>query len=223
MDLVKSGLSAAVQKQIEELVLQGKLQGGDKLNEVELADLFGTSRGPIREACKGLVQAGLLTSIPNRGVYVRRMELREALEVYDIRAFLDQLIGQSAANHATPTLVAELQTIHLRLGQAVKSGDFERYYPENLAFHEKLLEMAGSRRLTTMYLSLVKELHLFRRKGLIQEGSMDVSHAEHDLIVQAIEAGDPVKAGLAMRNHVMTAKQRLITAIELQSSQEMAS
>lgn len=223
MDFEHSGLSAAVQTQIEALVLQGKLQGGDKLNEVELAEMFGTSRGPIREACRGLIQAGLLTAIPNRGVYVRKMDLREALEVYDIRAFLDQLIGQLAASHATPMLVSELKSIHQRLGEAVKRGDFEQYYPQNLAFHEKLLQMAGSRRLTTMYLALVKELHLFRRKGLIQEGSMDISHAEHDLIVKAIEVGDPVKAGLAMRNHVMTAKQRLIAAIEMQSSQEKAS
>ena len=52
--LLATGLSTAVQNKIEDLVLQGKLQGGDKLNEVELAELFGTSRGPIREACKGL-------------------------------------------------------------------------------------------------------------------------------------------------------------------------
>ena len=53
-DFLTTGLPTAVQKKIEELVLQGKLQGGDKLNEVELAEMFGTSRGPIREACKGL-------------------------------------------------------------------------------------------------------------------------------------------------------------------------
>lgn len=74
-DFLTTGLSTAVQKKIEDLVLQGKLQGGDKLNEVELAEMFGTSRGPIREACKGLVQAGLLTAVPNRGVFVRKMDV----------------------------------------------------------------------------------------------------------------------------------------------------
>ena len=223
-DLLATGLSTAVQKKIEDLVLQGKLQGGDKLNEVELAELFGTSRGPIREACKGLVQAGLLTAVPNRGVFVRKMDVREALEVYDIRAFLDQLIGQLAATHGSDEQIQELWDIHARLDKAVRADDFEAYYPENLAFHEKLLEMTGSQRLTTMYLSLVKELHLFRRKGLIQQGSMDVSNAEHALILEAIAHRDPVKAGLAMRNHVMTAKQRLMTAIEVQSvSEQIAS
>ena len=71
-----------------------------------------------------------------------------------------------------------------------------------------------------MYLSLVKELHLFRRKGLIQQGSMDVSNAEHALILESVVHRDPVKAGLAMRNHVLAAKQRLVTAIELQSVDE---
>ena len=62
--------------------------------------MFGTSRGPIREACKGLVQAGLLTAVPN-SVICLQMDVRQALEVYDIRAFLDQLIGQLAATHGT--------------------------------------------------------------------------------------------------------------------------
>ncbi|MDB4021881.1 FCD domain-containing protein [Litorivicinus sp.] len=218
-ELLQRSLSGTVQNQIEELLLQGKLQGGDKLNEVELAELFGTSRGPIREACKGLVQAGLLTAIPNRGVFVRKMDLREVLEVYDIRAFLDQLIGQLAAMQGSERQVEELVQIHTRLSAAVQLDDFEQYYPENLAFHQKLLEMTGSQRLTAMYSSLVKELHLFRRKGLIQRGSMDVSNAEHELILQAITAKDPIRTGLAMKNHVMTAKQRLIMAIEQQTSE----
>jgi DNA-binding GntR family transcriptional regulator len=148
------------------------------------------------------------------------MDVRQALEVYDIRAFLDQLIGHLAATHGTERQIQELWDIHARLDKAVRADDFEAYYPENLAFHEKLLTMTGSERLTQMYLSLVKELHLFRRKGLIQQGSMDVSNAEHALILEAIAHRDPVKAGLAMRNHVMTAKQRLMTAIELQSVNE---
>jgi DNA-binding GntR family transcriptional regulator len=150
-ELLQRSLSGTVQNQIEELLLQGKLQGGDKLNEVELAELFGTSRGPIREACKGLVQAGLLTAIPNRGVFVRKMDLREVLEVYDIRAFLDQLIGQLAAMQGSERQVEELVQIHTRLSAAVQLDDFEQYYPENLAFHQKLLEMTGSQRLTALW------------------------------------------------------------------------
>ena len=220
LEAMNKGLSITVQKMIEDLVLQGKLQGGDKLNEVELADMFGTSRGPVREACKGLVQAGLLVAVPNRGVFVRKINVREALEVYDIRAFLDQLIGQLAGSNSSDQQIEELSEIHVQMDKAVRTDDFKTYYPANLRFHEKLLEMTGNNRLTKLYLSLVNELHLFRRKGLIQQGSMSVSNAEHALILNFIRARDPVKAGLAMRNHVMTAKQRLITAIELQSVNE---
>ena len=78
-DFLTTGLSTAVQKKIEELVLQGKLQGGDKLKLAELAEMFGTSRGPPVKLAAGLVQAGLLTAVPNRGVFVRKMDLREAL------------------------------------------------------------------------------------------------------------------------------------------------
>ena len=213
-------LSSRVQAAIEEMIMSGELRGGDRVNEIALSEKFGTSRGPLREACRALAQEGLLVAIPNRGVFVRELGLREALEVYDIRSALDELMGRLIAERASDAQVEELTALVDRMDQAALERDLETYYPTNLEFHNKLLSYAHNARLERLYRSLIKELHLFRRKGLLQSGSMRISNEEHRQIVRAIAARDPIAAGVSMKSHVMAAKQRLLAAVEAERSQE---
>jgi DNA-binding GntR family transcriptional regulator len=214
-------LTARAQAGIENLIMTGELRGGDRVNEIALSERFGTSRGPIREACRALAQEGLLVAVPNRGVFVRELDLREALEVYDIRSALDELMGRSITERISDAQVAELWTLIDVMDEAAADRDLERYYPANLAFHNRLLALAGNRRLERLYRSLVKELHLFRRKGLLQQGSMAISNAEHRQIVSAIGDRDPIAAGVSMKSHVLAAKQRLLAAVETERSEQL--
>ncbi len=214
-------LTARAQAEIERMIMNGELRGGDRVNEIALSERFGTSRGPIREACRALAQEGLLVAVPNRGAFVRELDLREALEVYDIRSALDELMGRTIAERITDAQVKELWTLIDGMDAAAANRDLERYYPANLDFHNRLLALAGNRRLERLYRSLVKELHLFRRKGLLQRGSMAISNAEHRQIVSAIAERDPIAAGVSMKSHVLAAKQRLLAAVEAERSQQM--
>lgn len=211
-------LVARVQAELERMIMAGELNGGDRINENLLADRFGVSRGPIREACRALIQEGLLTAIPNRGTFVREIDLKEALEVYDIRAGLDDLAGRTLAERITDEQLAILEGLVARMDSAAAKDDLDRYYPVNLEFHDRLLQFAGNRRLIRLYGTLVKELHLFRRKGLLEAGSMRVSNEEHRRVLGALAMRDPVRAGSFMRGHVLAAKQRLIAAIEAQAA-----
>jgi DNA-binding GntR family transcriptional regulator len=215
-------LTARAQAGIENLIMTGELRGGDRVNEIVLSERFGTSRGPIREACRALTQEGLLVAVPNRGVFVRELDLREALEVYDIRSALDELMGRSIAERISDAQIAELWTLIDGMDEAAADRDMERYYPANLAFHNRLLALASNRRLERLYRSLVKELHLFRRKGLLQQGSMAISNAEHRQIVSAIADRDPIAAGVSMKCHVLAAKQRLLAAVEAERSEQLS-
>ncbi len=214
-------LSGRVQAAIEEMIMSGELRGGDRVNEIALSEKFGTSRGPLREACRALAQEGLLVAIPNRGVFVRELGLREALEVYDIRSALDELMGRLIAERASDAQIAELMALVDRMDKAAQERDLETYYPTNLEFHNRLLAYANNERLERLYRSLIKELHLFRRKGLLQQGSMRISNEEHRQIVQAIAARDPIAAGVNMKSHVMAAKQRLLAAFEAERGVEV--
>lgn len=211
-------LTARVQAGIERMIMSGELRGGDRVNEIALSERFGTSRGPIREACRALAQEGLLVAVPNRGVFVRELDLREAIEVYDVRSALDELMGRLIAERVTDTQVDDLWRLIDEMDAAALDKDLDRYYPANLAFHNRLLSLASNRRLERLYRSLVKELHLFRRKGLLQRGSMRISNEEHRQIVQAIADRDPIAAGVSMKSHVLAAKQRLLAAVEAERS-----
>lgn len=220
---MKNGVSltARVQAAIESMIMSGELRGGERVNEVALSEKFGTSRGPLREACRALEQEGLLVAIPNRGVFVRELDLREALEVYDIRSALDELLGRLVAERVTDAQVEDLSRLIGEMDQAAASKDLERYYPVNVEFHNRLLALANNRRLERLYRSLVKELHLFRRMGLLHSGSMRISNEEHRGIVQAIAERDPIAAGVSMKSHVLSAKQRLLAAVEAERAQQI--
>ncbi len=214
-------LTTRVQAAIENMIMNGELRGGDRVNEIALSEKFGTSRGPLREACRALAQEGLLVAIPNRGVFVRELDLREALEVYDIRSALDELMGRLIADQATDAQIASLFDLVDKMDRAAAERDLESYYPANLEFHNALLAYANNRRLERLYKSLIKELHLFRRKGLLQSGSMRISNEEHRQIVEAIASRDPIAAGVSMKSHVLAAKHRLLAAMEASRAQEI--
>lgn len=218
----RKSLTLRVQTAIEEMIMNGELRGGDRVNEIALSEKFGTSRGPLREACRALIQEGLLLAIPNRGVFVREPDLSEALEVYDIRSALDELMGRLITAQATDAQITFLFELVDRMDRAAAAGDLETYYPTNLEFHNTLLAYANNRRLERLYKGLIKELHLFRRRGLLQSGSMRISNEEHRQIVEAIASRDPVLAGVSMKSHVLAAKYRLLAATEAERAHEIA-
>src|SRR5512135_2250110 len=100
--LQSASLSSAAQQEIERMILAGELLPGTKLTEAWLSERLGVSRGPIREAFRMLEEAGLVRQEKNRGVFVRDIPLEEALEIYDLRAAMDELVGRRLAETATP-------------------------------------------------------------------------------------------------------------------------
>ena len=213
-------LVARVRTELERMIMSGELNGGDRINENLLAEQFGVSRGPIREACRALSPEGLLTAIPNRGTFVREIVLSEALELYDIRSALDDLMGRTLAERISDQQLGELEALVCQMDAAAAATDMDRYYPANLAFHDCLLRYVGNGRLERLYGSLIKELHLFRRRGLLEEGSMRISNEEHRRVLVFLTKRDTIRAGLAMRAHVMAAKHRLIAAVEAQRAHD---
>lgn len=207
--LQSNSLTNLVQAEIERMILDGELQSGAKLTESTLADQLGVSRGPVREAFRMLEESGLVTTIKNRGVFVRDVPLQEALEIFEVRAVMDLYVGRKLAETITPAQVKELRQLVDAMDQAVKADDARDYHRFNLRFHDRLLELSDNAKLTTTYRKLVNELSLFRRQNLTPE-SMAVYAREHKQIVKAIAAGDPEAAGQAMFQHVMNSRERTL-------------
>ena len=113
-----SSLTTLVQRELTKQIIAGDLAAGAKLNEVDVALRLGVSRGPVREAFRALEESGLVRFEKNRGVYVRKVSLEEADEIFELRALLDEFAGRRAAKNATPGDIAGLQQLVDRMGSA---------------------------------------------------------------------------------------------------------
>ena len=208
--LQTSSLTSLVQAELERMILSGELAPGAKLTEVALAARLGVSRGPLREAFRMLEEAGLVRTEKNRGVFVRDIPLGEAIEIFDLRAAMDELVGRRLAETITPAALREVRALVDSMEQAVRAKDAHHYHLLNLKFHDRLVELAGNSKLSAIYRKLIKELSLFRRLNLADGWLMPISASEHRQIVKAIASGDPDAAGKAMFEHVMESKERTI-------------
>jgi phosphonate utilization transcriptional regulator len=203
-----ASLSSAAQQEIERMILDGEIGPGSKLTEAWLSERLGVSRGPIREAFRMLEESGLVRQEKNRGVFVRDIPLEEALEIYDLRAAMDELVGRRLAETITSEQLRTARAIVERMDVAARAGDSDAYHLLNLEFHDALVGFTGNRKLAGVYRRLVKELALFRRRNLRDQQLLPHSAAEHRGILKAIASGDPEQAGRTMFDHVMESRER---------------
>ena len=207
-------LTSTVHAEIERLILAGELAPGAKLTEALLAERLGVSRGPIREAFRILEEAGLVRQEKNRGVFVRSIPMDEAVEIYDLRAMIEESAGRQLAERITPEQAKALRTMVEQMERLVRDGHdtsaSDQYHLLNLGFHEALVDFVGNRKLSTLYRRLVKELSLLRRVNLADGRQIPVSVSEHRAILKAITAGDAEAAGRALRAHVLESKVRTL-------------
>lgn len=211
IELVRQqSLTSLVQREIERRIVAGELTPGAKLNEAELAAAMGISRGPVREAFRGLEQAGLVHTEKNRGVFVRQVSLEEANEIYEVRAALEAQIGRLAAKRVTPALLERLRDIVKRMHAVGRTRDPDAYFPLNLEFHETLADASGNRALATNYRRVVNELNLYRRQAIMRNVDIiPLSTKEHAAIVDAVAKGDAELAERLLYAHVLDSRARL--------------
>ena len=212
LELLRSkSLPMLVQDEIVRMLNAGEIESGTKLNEAALAGRLGVSRGPVREAFRALEEAGLVKLEKNRGVFVRDISAGEAHELYDVRAGFDELAGRLLAPVISDSQLAELNAMVDAMGRLETAG-IDAYFPQNIRFHDRIVEMTGNRKLITLYRRLINEMHLLRRHGLVHGGGLAVSNGEHRAIVNALAGRDPDTAARTMREHVVGGRARMVAA-----------
>lgn len=209
--LRSSSLPNALQDEIERRILFGEYRAGERINENALAQELGISRGPIREACRGLVESRLLAVIVNRGFFVREITAKEAADVYDVRASLMRLAGETLAGRITDGQIAILGSLVERMDAAERGGDHDAYYVLNVEFHDRIVDYTENDRLRAMCEGLAKELALYRHRSLIDGGGVHVSNREHRRILAALAARDPARAGAELERHMLAGKERFLS------------
>jgi DNA-binding GntR family transcriptional regulator len=214
MELPKpESLTRMVREQIEGMILRGEIAAGERLSENALATKLNVSRGPVREATRLLAEAGLVTVIHNRGVFVRQIKLEEVLHVYDVRAGLAHVAGRLAALRATKADVAALRALWDEMERAIAAENSDAYYEVNQAFHTRIVEISKNQRLIDFHATTERELSLFMRRGVAGASRPRMSNHEHRQIIEAIAAGDETAAAREFELHVMKGKQRMLDSL----------
>jgi DNA-binding GntR family transcriptional regulator len=212
--LRSNSLTKVVQHEIERMILSGELPAGSRLNENAVAAKLSVSRGPVREACRALAELGFVYQIPNRGVFVKRLDKAEAMEVYDLRAGLTAFAGSLLAPVVTDPQLDELDRLLVEMEQAAQAEDFAAFYALNLEFHDRIVQFTGNGRLLKSYRGLVKEFHLFRSHGLVQRAALMTSNIEHRAILDALRQRDARASYETSFEHVAKGKDRMLLALD---------
>ena len=190
------------------MILAGSLAAGERLNEAALATSLGVSRGPVREAVRGLERSGLVVAVRNQGSYVRQVSAEEALEIYDIRAALTGLACAQLAEIGTAAQLAALRAMVKRMEVAWRADEAASYYAGNLDFHAALLEFGGGPRARRLYAELGNELHLYRRRALVQQSGQPLAQG----LIRRFSGGHPMHMAGAQRRdgrlHLLQARQQ---------------
>ncbi|SFE87089.1 DNA-binding transcriptional regulator, GntR family [Sulfitobacter brevis] len=195
-------LKFSVHDALEDRILTGQLLPGARVDEVTLAEEFGVSRTPIRQAIFQLAATGLLEHFPRRGAFVADVGPQLLSEMFQVMAELEGLCASNAARRASASDIEALEISHSLCAEAAQTGDSDRYYYENEAFHDLIRTISGNTFLQKEIDRLQKRLKAYRRLQLRARDRMKTSLVEHATIVETIKSGDEAAANAAMRAHI---------------------
>lgn len=191
-----------IAEDLEERIFDGTYIDGDRLDEVRLAEQYGVSRTPLREALQRLARSGLVELIPRRGAFVRQPGPVELIEMFEVMAEFEAVCGRFAAKRISDEALADLRVANEKCQAAVDANEPDSYYTENEQFHKIIYRESGNRFLETETGMLHRRLQPFRRQQLRLRGRMAQSMSEHKAILEALEQGNSEAAANALRGHV---------------------
>ena len=199
VSLTPRALYVEVAELLRERIFSRELAPGSWIDELKLAEEYGISRTPLREALKVLATEGLVTMKVRRGAYVTEVSERDLTDVYHLLALLESDAAGVVATQASESQLHELQDLHRELEKAV--GNRERFFEINEAFHMRLLEIANNRWRDQMVTDLRKVMKLNRHNSLLKSGRIEESLTEHRAIMAALSARDGAATAQRMREH----------------------
>ena len=194
-------LSDRIRNALTDEIAAGVLAAGTALDEQQLADRFGASRTPVREALRQLAVSGLIEMRPRRGAVVTRVTAEGIMDMYEAMAEIEAMCVRLATYRMTPLERSHLLTLHRASKAMAEAGDYDAYDAFNREFHESIYRATHNGFLAEQANAVRARLAAFRRTQLRQGDRIVRSHDEHDGIMDAISRGDGEEAARRMRAH----------------------
>lgn len=199
VSLAPRALYEEVAELLRQRIFKRELEPGSWIDELKLAEEYGISRTPLREALKVLAAEGLVTMKVRRGAYVTEVSEKDLADVYHLLSLLESDAAGVVAERATEEQRSELATMHAELEASL--NDRDRFFSVNERFHLRLLEMADNRWRLQMVSDLRKVMKLNRHSSLFKSGRIEESLTEHRAVMQALLARDATQTRVRMQEH----------------------
>jgi DNA-binding GntR family transcriptional regulator len=210
-----SALWESVADRIRAAILSGELEPGSKLIETDLAERFGTSRGPIREAIRELAREGLVTELPRRGTLVSTLTAHDLSEVYAVRQALEVAASRTVIAGAGDEELRGLGTHLLALESPPPGAGYLDQAVHDLAFHRSLVALARNERMAVMYEQMLTQTMLLLRTAALENPALrtDLRRAAHRDILRALLDREEAAARTALEAHYRYAEERLFPGV----------
>jgi DNA-binding GntR family transcriptional regulator len=204
---------------IRDAILKGSLKPGERVSEPELAERFGISRTPIREAFRQLESEGYLVVIPRRGAVVASLSERDVEEFYSIKSILEGYAARMAAERMAPREIERLEAINEKLAQIADAGDIKSFFRVHNEFHELFIKASGNDKLGELINQLVLKFNRLRLASLAQPGRMAISVQEHRKIIEAFRKHDGELADNLVRRTATIGAEVLLQSLAQEQGQ----
>lgn len=174
-----------------------------RLDERALAQEFGISRTPVREALAQLEREGFVRSVPRRGIYITRKNKREVIEMITAWAALESMAARLITQSAASDDIAMLRQMFVSFGAAVEHAKIDEYSEVNIDFHQAIIRMSGNQVLIDLAENLFTHMRMIRRKTIVEKDRIARSIRDHMQIIAALEARDATHAEQLVRDHAL--------------------
>jgi len=209
LSLSHPALYEQVAERLRNRIFSQELAPGTWIDEKALADDYGISRTPMREALKVLASEGLVQLKPRRGCYVTELTEQDLNDIFPVVALLEGRAAYEAALKASDVDLARLDAIHRRMKQLAGQADLNAFFKANLDFHLALQRIANNRWLMTAIDDLNKIMRLIRRDSMRLETRAPDSIAEHEAVLEAIRKRNPNDASRRMHDHMLNSRMSI--------------
>lgn len=200
--LRRRSLHEEIRTKLRSMIIKGQLAPGTRLGEVELCDMLGVSRTPLREALKLLEGENLVEIRPHRGARVTMLDASETADLFEAASGIEAFAARLAANRITPEELDQLGLLQDRIEKAMREGRQAVYSRLNAEIHRDIVAASGNSTLTVIHRDLLGRIERARRVALTAFGRPEESIDEHRAILDAIAAKDGDRAAELLGAHV---------------------
>jgi DNA-binding GntR family transcriptional regulator len=195
---------------LRDAIVSGELKPGERLMEVSLAEKMGVSRTPVREAVRKLEMEGLVKMTPRKGTHVAELSVKDIIDVLEIRAALDKLATELAAEKIGKDELRRLENIHKQYISSLKKENLAAAIRKDVEFHEAIYNASGNNKLVGVAGNLREQIYRFRVIYMKDFSNAEDVLKEHEQILKSIEEGNCEEAGRLAEEHIIHQQRSII-------------